>query len=188
MIKAFTLDQMKGIADFFGLLKKNPREAGAMADRGRVKGIFKLSKFASDEAFRKGEPFSITEFENLLVNTGLAEIWKNVTNQSGTHFGNANAHLGVGDSTTAPATSQTDLQAATNKLRKAMDGGFPNAPVNGLEQWRSTFASGDANFSWQEFAVFNASTSGTMLNRSTSNQGTKASGQTWQLLYSITLS
>ena len=34
-----------------------------------------------------------------------------------TFFNNANSYIGVGDSTTAFASSQTDLQAATNKWK-----------------------------------------------------------------------
>lgn len=100
--------------------------------------------------------------------------------ESVTLFNNGNAYLGVGDSTTAFAAAQTDLQAATNKLRKAMDATFPQRSGN-VVTYRATFASGDANFSWQEFGLFNASSSGTMMNRKVSNQGTKTAGQSWEL-------
>jgi hypothetical protein len=94
-----------------------------------------------------------------------------------TAFNNANAYIGVGDSTTAYAAGQTDLQG-TNKARKAMDATFPTR--SGLQvTWKSTFASADANFAWQEWGVFNASTAGTMFNRVVAANGTKASGSTW---------
>lgn len=95
-----------------------------------------------------------------------------------TPFSNANARIGVGDSTAAYAANQTDLQATTNKLRKAMDATFPSGASNVLT-FQSTFATTDANWAWQEWGVFNASSSGTMLNRKVESLGTKPSSQTW---------
>lgn len=109
-----------------------------------------------------------------------------LTTATGTFFNNANSHIGVGDSTTAFAASQTDLQAASNKLRKAMDATYPQVAANVLT-FRSTFATGDANFAWQEWAVFNASSAGTMLNRKVESLGTKTSAQSWQFTVTITL-
>jgi hypothetical protein len=102
-----------------------------------------------------------------------------------TPFNNANSYIGVGDSTTAFAVSQTDLVAATNKLRKAMDATYPQGASNVIT-WRSTFATGDANYAWQEWGVFNASSSGTMLNRKVESLGTKTSAQTWQFTVTLT--
>lgn len=103
-----------------------------------------------------------------------------------TSYNNANAYIGVGDSSTAFAVGQTDLQAATNKLRKAMQATYPQVSTNVIT-WRSSFASADANYAWNEMAVFNASSGGNMLCRVVSSQGTKASGQTWQIDYALTL-
>lgn len=102
-----------------------------------------------------------------------------------TPFSNANAHLGVGDSATAFAVGQTDLQAASNKLRKAMDATYPSGASNVITL-RSTFATGDANFAWNEWGVFNASSSGTMLSRKVESLGTKTSAQTWQFTVTLT--
>ena len=103
----------------------------------------------------------------------------------GTTFNNANAYIGVGDSTTAFAATQTDLVAATNKLRKAMDATYPQVAAN-VMTFRSTFATGDANWAWQEWGVFNAASAGTMLNRKVESLGTKTSAQTWQLTVTVT--
>lgn len=102
-----------------------------------------------------------------------------------TPFNNANAYIGVGDSTTAQAVGQTDLQAATNKLRKAMDATFPSGATNVLT-FRSTFGTADANYAWQEWGVFNAAAAGTMLNRKVESLGTKTSTQTWQFTVTLT--
>lgn len=111
-----------------------------------------------------------------------------VTSGSQTAYSNANSSLGVGDSSTAFAASQTDLVAATNKLRKAMDATYPQLATNVIT-FRSTFATGDANWVWNEWAVFNttAASGGTMMCRKVEALGTKTSAQTWQLTATITL-
>jgi len=115
-----------------------------------------------------------------LTNAGRDYIATAINGEAVTAYNNANAYLGVGDSTTAFAATQTDLQAATNKLRKAMDATYPQRSANVIT-YRSTFGGTDANFAWQEFGLFNASSGGTMLNRKVSAQGTKTSGQLWEL-------
>lgn len=184
MIQDFR-EYVRGAAAFFRLLKDGRlKDLDAIMARGKIAGIFQIDRFDADgKLYDHGRPFP-----NIFVNVGLAAVWNLVTAQGGTAFSNANARLGVGDSNAAPAVGQTDLQAAVNKLRKAMNVGFPNAPVNGLEQWQSDFTGAEANFSWQEFAIFDAAAAGTMMNRSISNQGTKTAGQTWRLTYSFTLS
>lgn len=103
-----------------------------------------------------------------------------------TTFNNANSYIGVGDSSTAYANSQTDLVAATNKFRKAMDATYPQQATNVLT-FRSTFATGDANFAWNEWGVFNAGAAGTMLNRKAESLGTKGATQSWQFTVTLTL-
>lgn len=100
-------------------------------------------------------------------------------------FSNANAATGVGDSNTGFDVAQTDLQGAaypTNKLRRAMDPGYPIRASNAIT-WRSTFATGDANFHWQERGIFNSATAGVgqMLNRHVVDLGTKTSAFSWQI-------
>lgn len=103
-------------------------------------------------------------------------------------FNAANAHLGVGDSSTAHAATQTDLQATTNKLRKIVD----SAPTRTTNTMRfiATFGTGDANFAWNEWGVFNAESGTTapsaMLSRKVESLGTK-SGGTWQLTVDVTI-
>ena len=108
-----------------------------------------------------------------------------VVGGGGTAYNNANAYIGVGDSATAFSAGQTDLVAATNKLRKAMDATYPQVATN-VQTFRSTFATGDANWAWNEWGVFNASSSGTMMNRKVESLGTKTSAQSWQITVTIT--
>lgn len=102
-----------------------------------------------------------------------------------TFFNNANAYIGVGDSSTAFSAAHTDLQAASNKLRKAMDATYPSGGSNVIT-FRSTFATGDANFAWNEWGIFNGSSGGTMLVRKVESLGTKTSAQTWQFTVVVT--
>lgn len=141
------------------------------------------------------EPFEVREGEgNLLMYGGASILWEALIGGSITSFSNANACIGVGDSTTAAAATQTDLQASTNKLRKAMDSTYPqhtdgtSGASNAQVVFRSTFGTSDANFAWAEWAVFNASTSGRMLNRKVEALGTKASGTSWTLTITLSLS
>lgn len=101
-------------------------------------------------------------------------------------FSNANAALGVGDSSTAAAAGQTDLQAATNKLRKGMDAGYPIRTGNAVA-WRATFGTSEGNFAWNERGVFNATSGGQMLSRKVVSLGTKTSANSWQLTATDTL-
>lgn len=148
-----------------------------------------LEKYASDEEFARGKPFEVSRFQgNCLLNEGITELLDLLMGASGNAYNNANARLGVGDSSTAAEATQTSLQAATNKAWKAMDATYPQVSGQTIT-FKSTFGSGDANWSWQEFTVVNASDdAGDNLNRKVSDQGTKASGQTWVLTLEITMS
>lgn len=121
-----------------------------------------------------------------ITNAGAVLAATALINDSATFLNNANAYLGVGDSTTAFSAAHTDLQAATNKLRKAMDATYPQRSSNVLT-FRSTFGTSDANFAWQEWGVFNASASGTLFSRKVESLGTKTSAQTWILTATITV-
>lgn len=103
-----------------------------------------------------------------------------------TAFNAANAHIGAGDSTTAFAATQTDLQAATNKLRKAQEASYPTRSGNVLT-FRSLFGTADANWAWQEWGIFNASSAGVMMSRKVESLGTKTSAQSWQVTATITI-
>lgn len=146
-------------------------------------------------------PYDVIERENNLLMYGGASVqWQtligNGTTTAGqalTYFNNAQAAIGVGsDSGTAAAATQTNLQGAS-KLRKAMDSTYPqhtDATTSGAASiiFRSTFATTDANFAWNEWGVFNSTTDGTgrMLNRKVESLGTKTSSASWQ--FTVTLS
>lgn len=127
---------------------------------------------------------------NTLVNGGTAIMLDALIGVNPTFYTNALAATGVGDSAVAFALSQVNLQGAvvtTDRIRKAMDATFPSRAAN-VVTFRSTFATGEANFVWNEWAWFNNVTdgSGTMLNRAVVNLGTKTSAASWQLTTTLT--
>lgn len=141
------------------------------------------------------EPYDVVEeVGNLLVYGGASALWQRLIGTGVTAFDNSNAYLGVGDSSTAAAATQTDLQAATNKHREAMDATYPShtdgtsSSSNAQITFKSTYETGDANYTWSEWALFNASSSGRMLNRKVFTGGTKTSSDSWALTITITLS
>lgn len=138
------------------------------------------------------KPWGEAESYNTLTTAGVT-LWANLLiGAGGTTYTNAVAALGVGDSSAAFAVGQTNLQGAvnvTNRIRKAMNLTYPST-VAGAITFQSTFATTDANFTWNEWAIFNNVTdaSGTMLNRAVNNLGTKTNAAAWQLTVTETIS
>lgn len=135
---------------------------------------------------------------NLLTTAGLTRITSLITGGGGQAVTNTSARLGVGNSTTAAAIGDTDLAASsgsTNRQFYVMDATYPTTSA-GVITFRSTFASADANFVWNEWGVdvgtptvANGTTvAALLLNRKVASMGTKASGASWTLTATITLS
>lgn len=142
---------------------------------------------AERKAARDIRPYEVVEGDfNAMVDAGINALLLLLVGGGGTAYNNASAYLAVGDSSTAWATTHTDLQAATNKLRKGMKATYP---VTGTKKqtFQSDFLTGEANWVWNEWGIFNAAAAGTMLNRKVENLGTKASG-TWTLTVDFSLS
>lgn len=118
-----------------------------------------------------------------LTTAGINFISQAVIGQ-GTVFNAVNARIGVGNGTAPFTAAQTNLQGAST-LRKAMDAGYP-AITPPVITFKSTFAKEEANFPWNEWGIFNASTGGVMLNRVVESNGTKQANQTWVLEVAIT--
>lgn len=146
-----------------------------------------------------GDPEECTEIQgNLLLNEGiqrlqdLTMIATVLTNQTaGNPWANSNAQIGVGDSSTAEAATQTELQAATNRFYAGMNATYPSRS-NQTVSFQTDFTTGNANYVWNEWTVATGSSgsppSGTVnLNRKVASLGTKASG-TWTLTAQITFS
>ena len=120
-----------------------------------------------------------------MTNAGRNFMAGAIVGAEATLFNNANSRIGVGDSTTAFAATQTDLQAATNRIRKGMVATFPTRSTNTLV-FRSEFTGAEANFAWNEYGIFNAASGGVMLNRRVQSNGTKIAGQIWIFEVTVT--
>jgi hypothetical protein len=142
-----------------------------------------------------GDPREGVESDgNMLLTAGILVMLGLLSGAAVTAFSTANARIGVGDASTAAAATQTDLLAATNKVRVGMDAGYPKVGVAGglLDNqiaFQATFGSGVAEWGtgWQEWGIFNAASAGTMLNRKAENKGIKGALQTWQFLCLIAI-
>jgi hypothetical protein len=118
--------------------------------------------------------------DNCLLDEGINELWTLGAGTGATKFDNGNAYIGVGSDATAAVHTQTGLIAATEKKYNAMDTSYPTYGSSQKVTHRATFASGDANFHWQEITVANGnSDSSKNLNRKVQDMGTKAAGTSW---------
>lgn len=158
------------------------------------KARYKVEKYDADGALYE----TLEREDNLLMYGGASNLIEcligngsSTSSESLTYFDNTNAYIGVGDSTTAAAATQTDLQAASNKLRNGMNSTYPlhtdgTSSAAASFTMQATFASADANFAWAEWGIFNASSGGRMLSRKVDALGTKSSGSSW--VFTVTLS
>jgi hypothetical protein len=131
---------------------------------------------------------------NLLLNAGIQAMEDQLIGVTTSPFNNANTRLGVGNSATAEAATQVDLQAAAgaaNRQFKLMNATYPSRSAQTIT-FQSDFASGEANFIWNEWGIDRGNANGTtvtapMLNRKVASLGTKSTG-TWTLTATLTLS
>jgi hypothetical protein len=151
------------------------------------------------------------------MNEGANLIWKRliVLNPSTSATGaqlqgmsSGTAGLAVGISTAAVAATQTDLQAATGTTArwiKGMQAAYPShstanpASSSGARetQFRAQYTTTEANFAWEEWALFNDPNStgvnaayalGAMLNRKLQSLGTKTTSATWTATMTLSIS
>jgi hypothetical protein len=162
--------------------------------KGRWQAAYYAGGWTAEEIDQglAGAPVEVYEADNLLVNVGIQLMLDLLIGAGGTVYDNSNAYIGIGDSNTAAAAGQTDLQAVTNKVKAAMDATFPSRSGQTMS-WRCTFGASEGNFSIQEAALFNDGPNfttelGTMLNRLVSSLGTKTSATTLQVTLTLTIS
>lgn len=172
----------------------------ALIEKAFEKAIWKIGRWASEEDKKAGKIYSKEEamrlfgapqfttiHGNALVNEGINEMWTVLCSASGAEWSNANANLIVGTGSGAADPSDTEV-TFTSGVKKTMEATFPTYGTSQKATWKSSYGSGDANQAWNEFGVLNAASSGKLMNRKVSAQGTKTAGQTWELSLEITLS
>ena len=90
-----------------------------------------------------------TVSKNLIVNVGKDSILKYLGNITGGGYAN---QIGVGDSTTAAAAGQTDLQASSNYLWKTISTA-DRVYVRPTLYISADFGYSEANFTWNEIGL-----------------------------------
>lgn len=159
-------------------------------------------QFISSAVLRglKLDPDLVVVEGNLLVNQGIQRLEDLWLAAGGTALNNANAFLGVGDTSTAATASDTDLGAAagsTHRFFRAMNATYPSRSGQ-VVTLQSDFPGTDAAFHWQEWgcSIGTSSASGdgftvpTLLsNHKITDLGTKpGTSATWTLTATITIS
>lgn len=167
----------------------SPKDPALVAARAAgltvLEGRYTVRKYWGDVT--EGRLYEVIETApNLFLTAGITEVLKLAAGQTATAFNGTNARLCVGDSTTAPAAGQTDLQASTNKARQLVDAA--PAIVGNAITFVATFGTGAANFAWQEVGVANAASGGPMWSRTVINLGTKTSSASWVLNWTLSIS
>lgn len=145
-------------------------------------------------------PFEVSRVKgNLLTTAGLTRLTNLLTAGGGVALTNTTLRIGAGNGAGTAAVGDTDLSAAagsSNRWFQIMDATFPSVSAAVLTA-KSTFASADGNFAWNEFGmdisaatVASGATVGTTLfNHKTSiAQGTKVAGQVWAATATVTFS
>jgi hypothetical protein len=171
-------DQTRFVADKTGLL----RPVAADFDRLGVK---------------PAEHIHVPAPANRLTTVGLGQLTARLIVAAEQAWDNTHVGLGVGTSLTADAIGDTDLIGT--KRYNAMDATYPQQAA-GVLTFKATYASGEAEFAWEEYGVVVADTATAfaagaakpanyiLLNRKApAGLGTKGAGTTWAFTVTITI-
>ena len=120
--------------------------------------------------------------KNLVVTTGKTYIASKMI--ATTNSPASMTHMGIGTGTTTPGASDTALQTPAG-ARQGLSGS--SATGNAIT-YTATFAAGIGTGAITEAGIFNASSSGTMLCRTTFPVVNKASGDTIAVTWVVTVS
>lgn len=187
-------------------------------DNPLIEGIFTLRKYHADSAaydsysdfLRHNDPYAVSQFANGLLLTGVQAMYAmaigngtsvaNTAYATPTFYSNAQSCIGVAESLATFANSQTGLQGSSKSYAPMMST-YPSIGTSGTANvitFQASFSGTVANIAWNEFCIFNSPAdtynsvslggNAIALNRAVSSQGTKGSGSTWQLTYTLTIS
>lgn len=164
-------------------------------DRERSRAWQKWVDENRDSAYLTTRCGAATLYEGTIVNEGALTLWEGFRDgiTGNDLYDNSNTELVISNVTGSPA--YTDTTVANELDRENMDTGFPLIPgeTQGTATAadrefvvRSTYGATSANGDWRRFWVVNsAGGSDEIIDNFSSNQGTKVSGQVWEL--SVTL-
>jgi hypothetical protein len=185
------------IQDAVKILARAPSDNGIpetnLNQRLRIAGMWRIQKFddeATYEAFlagdREASPFEVVDTLNGFLTTGITELWNIFIGAVTTPASGSRLQIGIGDSSTAFAASQTGLLATTNIYYQTVDSGYPTV-AGAVLTAQASIGMTNAIFTWNEMGIKN-STTGTTYDRVVANQGTKAGTNVWTAQVAITAS
>jgi len=124
----------------------------------------------------------------MLLSSATASLAQAIVAGTFTPLNNTNAKIGVGDSTTAAAKTQTDLQASTNKTYIGQDASYPSVSGSVI-LFQITAGAAVANYVWNEFLICDAAPGNAWARFVQPLNGgvAKAPGQSWTLQVAATV-
>lgn len=146
----------------------------------------------------------IESLGNLLTRQGKKRIMDRLlSTASNAGLSSTVGRIGVGNSNTAAADTQTDLQASAGSANRQFEL-VDSAPAvgsgasSGVGTFVATFETGDANFAWEEWGIDGGTADGTtvtadtnttpgLINRKVTSLGTKTSAASWVFTVTITI-
>lgn len=141
---------------------------------------------------------------NLLTRQGRKRLMDRLAGTASNQALDAtHARIGVGNSNTAAADTQTDLQASagsSNRQFKLVDSApsVGTGASSGVLTFVATFSTGVGNFAWEEWGIDGGTADGTtvttegnttpgLINRKVTSLGTKTSAAAWVFTVTITI-
>lgn len=133
----------------------------------------------------------LTVVGNLLTTAGLTRLNNLLTGAGGQAWDATHSRIGTADATTAANVADTDLGGTSNKYFQLVSA-TPSVS-GGVTTFVATFGTANGNYAWQEWGVDQGTASGatvtaTLLNHKIVSMGTKASGASWTITATITIS
>ena len=129
---------------------------------------------------KNGKVKETREIDNLVVDAGLDYIASRMKDATAT----AMTHMGLGSGTTSAAAGDTDLESILGS-REALDS---TTVTDNAIAYVASFEAGDATGAVTEAGIFNASTGGTMLCRTTFSVVNKQADDTMTVTWTVTIS
>lgn len=137
------------IADGGRKVRQHPESLKSLKGAVRIQAWEKCPNFPDDRS--KDVEVYDRLFDNLVVCVGKDSILKQIGG-TGLSCGGTADMIGVGDSTSCPSGSQTNLQAATNKTWKQIST-CDKTYVRPTLFLSADFGFAEANYTWNEVAI-----------------------------------
>lgn len=151
-----------------------------------VENLFIKGRLSIELTDAYGNLKETREIPNLVVNSGRAFIAQAMLKTT-TNTPAAMTHIGVGTGSTAAALTDTGLSTEIGTRSSATATNVTTTVTNDTAQYVATFLPGNATGAITEAGVFNASTAGTMLCRTTFAVINKGENDTITITWKVTV-